>query len=233
MIPACTSTAVLHGSGSVNWSLPSRTSRVRSKSIRTAARAYDNRAGALSELGQLDASLQDSNEAVRLSPKFAEAYNNRGVTWRLKGDYQQALADYSQAIELYESYAAAFANRGYVHKQLGQIADAIADYERAIELDPAGPGAHNDLAWLLATSADDSVRDGDRAQELAAKACQLTGDKNADYLDTLAAALAAQGEFAEAAARAEAAIALAADDSRGAIQQRLVLYQSEQPYVEP
>ncbi|MBL8849745.1 MAG: tetratricopeptide repeat protein [Planctomycetaceae bacterium] len=196
------------------------------------ARAYDNRAGALAELGQFDASLADSDEALRISPSFAEAFNNRGVTWRMKGDDQQALVDYTQAIELYEGYAAAYANRGYIHKRLGDLPLAISDYEKAIELDAAAHGACNDLAWLLATSADDSVRNGTRAVELATRACELTRDRNADYLDTLAAALAETGDFASAAAKAEAALALAPEAARGPIQQRLALYQAQQPFRE-
>jgi tetratricopeptide (TPR) repeat protein len=196
------------------------------------ARAFDNRAGVLAELQQFDASLADSNEALRISPKFAEAYNNRGVTWRMKGENDKALADYSQAIELYPKYAAAYANRGYIHKRTGELPKAIADYEKAIELDPLSAAAQNDLAWVLSTSADDSIRNGKRAVELAMRACELTRDRNADYLDTLAAALAEQGDFAAAAAKAEAAIKLAPEAARGPIQQRLALYQSQQKYRE-
>jgi tetratricopeptide (TPR) repeat protein len=197
------------------------------------ARAYDNRAGVLAELKRFDESLKDSDAALQISPKFAEAYNNRGVTHRMKGEDQLALADYTQAIELYEGYAAAYANRGYIHKRLGDPASAITDYEKSIELDANGAGALNDLAWLLATSPDDSIRNGERAVELATKACELARNRNADYLDTLAAALAAQGDFAGAAAKAQAAIELAPEAARGAIQQRLALYQQQQPYREP
>jgi tetratricopeptide (TPR) repeat protein len=197
------------------------------------ARAYDNRAGALAELGRFEESLADSDAALRISPKFAEAYNNRGVTHRLKNEDQLALADYTRAIELYEGYAAAYANRGYIHKRLGDPASAMADYEKAIELDPAGAGALNDLAWLLSTSPEDSIRNGARAVELATQACALARDRNADYLDTLAAALAEQGDFAGAVAKAEAAIALAPDEAKGSIQQRLAQYQQQQPYREP
>lgn len=196
------------------------------------ARAYDNRAGALAELQKYDASIADSNAALQISPKFAEAYNNRGVTWRMKGDYQQALADYTQAIELYPRYAAAFANRGYVQKRLGDLPKAIVDYERSIELDPSGATAHNDLAWLLATSSDESARNGERAVELATRACELVHDRNADYLDTLAAALAEQGDFTTATAKAQAALALAPDGAKGPIQERLKLYEAQQPYRE-
>lgn len=198
----------------------------------TSARAYDNRANALAELGQLDASLADSDEALRLSPKFPEAFNNRGVTWRLKGEYEKAVADYTQAIEYYPQYAAAYANRGYARKQLGLLAEAVADYEQAIALDPQNWQAHNDLAWLLATTADEDLYDPMRAVELAQTACTQTRNRNADYLDTLAAAQAAAGDFAGAVASAEAAFRAAPDAAKAAIQQRLELYRNGRPYRE-
>lgn len=196
------------------------------------ARAYDNRAGALAELGRFEESLSDSDAALRISPKFAEAYNNRGVTHRLQGNHELALADYTRAIELYEGYAAAYANRGYIHKRLGDAASAMADYEKAIKLDPAGAGAMNDLAWLLATSRDDAIRNGQRAVALATRACEIARSSNADYLDTLAAALAEQGDYAGAATKAEAAAALAPDTAKPAIQERLALYRAQQAYRE-
>lgn len=199
----------------------------------TNARAYDNRANALAELGQLDASIADSNEAIRISPKFPEAFNNRGVTWRLKGDFENAVADYTQAIEYYPQYAAAYANRGYARKQLGLLAEAVADYERAIELDPQNWQAHNDLAWLLATTADEELFNPARALELAEIACRQTRKRNADYLDTLAAAQAAAGDFPAAIETAQAALRAADDDAKLQIQQRLELYQNSRSYREP
>jgi hypothetical protein len=50
--------------------------------------------------------------------------------------------------------------------------------------------ARNNLAWLLATSSDASIRDGNRAIELAEQAVQLSSGKDANYLRTLAAAYA-------------------------------------------
>ena len=62
------------------------------------------------------------------------------------------------------------------------------------------PGA---MAWLLATSPEASLRDGARAVELAQRAVRLTGGREPDALDTLAAAYAEAGRFAEAVETAE------------------------------
>lgn len=56
----------------------------------------------------------------------------------------------------------------------------------------------NHLAWLLATCPEPEVRDGARAVALAHRACVLDGWKTAAIIDTLAAAHAEAGDFAEA-----------------------------------
>jgi len=58
--------------------------------------------------------------------------------------------------------------------------------------------ALNQLAWLLATCADASVRHGRAAVEEAKKACALAAWKNNNYIDTLAAACAEAGIFEQA-----------------------------------
>ncbi len=61
---------------------------------------------------------------------------------------------------------------------------------------------------MWATCPDEAYRDGAKAVESATKACELGGWKDADHLDTLAAALADAGEFAEAVRRQEEALGL-------------------------
>jgi len=59
-------------------------------------------------------------------------------------------------------------------------------------------GLLNNLAWVLATSTDDEVRDGERAIELATTAAELTDFKKAFILSTLASGYAEVGEFDKA-----------------------------------
>ena len=86
-----------------------------------------------------------------------------------------------QAIELYTKVLAeqpenvlAIRGRADAYLNVGKHAEAIADFEKALKLEPEDDGVLNNLAWVLATSPDDKLRDGKRAIELATKACELT-----------------------------------------------------------
>ena len=74
----------------------------------------------------------------------------------------------------------------------------------------APPGTLNKLAWRLATSADDHVRNGIEAMALAQRACEQTHFEKAIFIGTLAAACAEAGKYDEAVAAAQRASALAA-----------------------
>ena len=67
----------------------------------------------------------------------------------------------------------------------------------------------NNLANLLATSPDKSVRNPTRALTAAQRASALTGDKSPAILDTLAATQAANGDFNSAAITSLKALELA------------------------
>jgi tetratricopeptide (TPR) repeat protein len=67
---------------------------------------------------------------------------------------------------------------------------------------------NNELAWLLATAPEAALRDGARAQRLAEQALKEMADDNPLVMDTLAAAHAEQGNWAEAARILERAVAL-------------------------
>jgi Zn-dependent protease with chaperone function len=94
--------------------------------------------------------------------------------------------------------------------------------------------ANNTLAWVLATAPQDGLRDGGRATRIAYAACEQTDWRDAAHIDTLAAAHAETGNFAEAVRWQTKALELPdfqGADRRAAIE-RLTLYQSGRPYRE-
>ena len=78
--------------------------------------------------------------------------------------------------------------------------------------DPRYANAYNNLAWLLATCADEKYRDPKKAFAVASTLYQLDGGKHWNYLRTLAAAYAAAGDFDKAKEWIGKAIDLAAAD---------------------
>ncbi len=114
----------------------------------------------------------------------------------------------------------------------GRVADAIVLYKKSLAIVPDCTPAMNNLAYLLATSRDDHLRDGAKAVELALKANKLTGGKAPVLLDTLAAAYAEQGRFAEAGKADREAISRALESKNAAqanaFKQHLSLYESGQ-----
>ena len=89
------------------------------------------------------------------------------------------------------------AAQGYFAKR--DYAAAVSDLEAAVAIDPENAVALNRLAWIEATCPQPAIRNGARAVENARKACKLTDSHNPEYLSTLAAALAEQGEYSRAA----------------------------------
>jgi tetratricopeptide (TPR) repeat protein len=116
----------------------------------------------------------------------------------------------------------------------GRFRDAVADCRKVLETDPQNALARNQLAWMLATCPDASVRDGAKAVEIARLLVQDSRRREPAFLDTLAAAYAEAGQFPKAVATAKEALALAQSAKQTlpalTIQSHLDLYRAGRPY---
>lgn len=93
--------------------------------------------------------------------------------------------------------------------EAGRAAEAVARYRDIVARHPSALDARNNLAWLLATHPDPAIRDPEAALTHARQVDEATGSADPATLDTLAAALAATGDFEGAGDATERAIALA------------------------
>jgi tetratricopeptide (TPR) repeat protein len=112
----------------------------------------------------------------------------------------------------------------------GRFKDAIIQYDRAYRASPDSIDVQNNLAWILATCPDKDLRDAPRAVTLAEQAARSTNYADASMLDTLAAAYAEAGDFANAVRTQREAIRLTPANYRSGLQQRLDLYLRDKPY---
>ena len=188
----------------------------------------------LLENGQYQEAAIHLREAIRFLPEFATAHGNLGLLLLKQGQYQEAETHLREALRLDPDYAKTHHNLGALLLTQGQYQEAVKHLREAINLSPNMVSALNDLAWIYATHPRSDLRNAVEAVRLAEQACQLSGRKIPAYLDTLAAAYAEAGRFAEAVTTAEKAIQLAGANGHSQlaaqIQAHLDRYQQGRPY---
>jgi protein O-mannosyl-transferase len=195
-----------------------------------------NLADALARKGRSDEAMVHYEEAIRLQPNYADAYYNRGSVLFAKGRIDEAIADWEKALEMHPNDADAHTSLGNALLQKGSLREAIAHYVTALALAPDDPHSRNNVAWILATASDSSIRDGSRAVGFAQEAVQLSGGREPRFLRTLAAAYAESGRFSEAIAVAQQAAGIATmqgkPDMAKRLEKDLVLFRGNLPLRE-
>jgi tetratricopeptide (TPR) repeat protein len=93
---------------------------------------------------------------------------------------------------------------GDIYTNQGDHAKAIAAYERSLRLDDRQPNILNNLAWLLATTQREELRDPRMALDLALQAAEL--DPAPHILDTLAECYFVNGQVEAAVRTGQAAL---------------------------
>ncbi|WP_442482793.1 tetratricopeptide repeat protein [Aeoliella sp. SH292] len=190
-----------------------------------------NRGEVLSQLARWQQAVADYTEALESLPNEPTLYAARGAALHEMGKLTEALADYNMAIHINPASSDAFVGRGNVYADQGLYELATADFQQALALNPQSPAAYRSTAWMLATCPVERYRNGPKAIEAATRLAQLREGESPDVLETLAAAYAADGQFAKAIAYQEQAITLTSDATvQRAYRERLTRYQQNQPY---
>jgi tetratricopeptide (TPR) repeat protein len=156
----------------------------------------------------------------------------RGGIHAAKANYDDALKDLTAAIKLRPTWYMPYNRRGSVYGSIGRYEESLKDFRDALQFGKRDAESCNNLAWLLATSPDDSMRNGEEAVELAKRACELTQWQENHTLDTLASAYAEFGDFEKAVKYQKLALEtkdIPPETLKGE-KERLAMYEKHQPY---
>ncbi len=159
------------------------------------------------------------------------------LTWRQCGMYADIETLWRDTLRKNPGAWMAQYNLGQMLQTSGKMTEAKEHYEQALDFNSQCDEAQNNLAWLLGTLAPAEGGDPVRAVTLAQRACKLTGNCDANCLDTLAVAYAATGRFNDAIATTQKAITLAHSAGQAELVQkmeaRLELYRDGHAYHPP
>jgi tetratricopeptide (TPR) repeat protein len=175
--------------------------------------------------------------ALELNPNWPEVRGLLAAALAASGQLEQAADQFKEAIlskpdDVGLRYA--FALTLTTQCKASEAAD---QYRSILKLRPDDVGSLNNLAWILATTPTDTLRNGTEAVQLAERACEQTRKREPVLLGTLAAAYAEAGRYREAVDTAEKARALALSAGQREVAERngelLALYRAGKPYREP
>ena len=133
--------------------------------------------------GRMAEAIQHYEQSVKLNPLGS------GAVWQALASARHAAGDgaLQQTLSTYFS-SCQCEDLDEKHRLLEEVQNG----------DPIFPLGVNTLAWMLATHPDPEKRDGERAASLATELCKRDGGYYHGFLDTLASALAENGDFAKA-----------------------------------
>ena len=180
-----------------------------------------------------DGTLQ-LREALRLNPTNSETQFNLALALNQQQQWTEAVELFSKTAGTGSADPKAHCEFAKALAHTKKTREAMSEYAAALLIQPDYPDALDGLAWILSTDANAAFRNGTEAVKMAERACVLTERKDAEKLNTLAAAYAEAGRFAEAVSTAQAAKELAVAGKRSDLADEcaamLQRFQQSQPW---
>jgi tetratricopeptide (TPR) repeat protein len=202
--------------------------------LRPDAEDHNNLGLSYQKIGKYDQAILHLRQSIALNPNKIEANINLGTALYEAGQVNEALAYMKKAQRMDPDFPNISLMLGTIYMRSGQTKNAITEYESGLKKNPEDLHLAVQLAWVLSTSSKSSIRDGNRAIQLAKNTCEKTNYLVPEMLDVLATAYAETGRFDLALQTAQRAYQLANSGNRknlmAQIQTRMKLYRLNQPY---
>ncbi len=187
--------------------------------------------------GKLDEAISLLQSAVDLRPDNSPAHENLAKALLQKGQVADALVHYRKLLDLQPDNMEVHNIVGTVLVQQGRVEEGVEEWKKVLLVEPDNGNAMSNLAWVFATSPDQSIRNGAKALQLAEQAVRISGGRIAILFRTLAAAYAENGRFSDAIQTAQRGIELANNQGNSGLatelQASIALYQERQPLRDP
>jgi tetratricopeptide (TPR) repeat protein len=164
---------------------------------------------ALDKLGRTDEAMREYEAALALEPDHYHTLVLLAKDLATRGRFAEAETRLSRALKLNPVEIEPRRMMAVMLTVDGRAEEAIREYQEILRRSPDDLDALNNVAWMRATHAEASHRDGAEAVRLAERARAKSPTPEAVLYSTLAAAYAEAGRLPEAVSAGERAVALA------------------------
>lgn len=184
--------------------------------------------------GKFNEAIADMERLLRTDPKNVEFRLQLAAYHAADGRPRKAIETFSAILSEDDENFLARRGRADALLSIGKQAEAIADYEAVLKIEPDNSGVLNNLAWVLATSPEEKLRNAKRSIELGKRACEATDYKRPHIISTLAAGYAEAGDFETALKWSSKAVELGGADEgiKEQLQKELDSYKAKKPWRE-
>ncbi len=172
-------------------------------------------------------------QALAKNPKIYWLWVDLGNAQLKRKNIAAATEAYETAVRLVPKLKEAHINLSRLRMRGGDFAGAVSAAKAAVDAVPGEAAALKQLAWLLATADDPAVRNGKQALAILAKIPQDANKIDIQYCEVLSAAHAEVGDYDQAVAVAERALAEARKIKSRRVEefaQRVEHYRANRPF---
>lgn len=170
---------------------------------------------------RIDQAVTHLRIAVELRPELTQWSFLLADALRQAGQDDEAIEAYRTALKDHTANSEAHFHLAECLLRRGRTREAIEEFRAAIALRPDWVDPVAELAWTLARTRDDRLRDPERAKRLADQAHRMSKGENARVLQVLAAAHAALGDRTSAIRHAETALGLAREQTQSCLAEEI------------
>ncbi|MGJ8694940.1 MAG: ASPIC/UnbV domain-containing protein [Verrucomicrobiaceae bacterium] len=163
-------------------------------------------AQAYADLGNTTEALQANLKTLTRHPANLDLLKQRSAILHRLEQWDSAVETDQRIVSLNPHSGAAMVRLGEALLMADRPGDALSQFKSTLSKHPRELAAAAALSRILSSHPDESVRSPDEALVLAARLCQFTRNKNAEFLLTNAMALCNLSRFKEAAEALELAV---------------------------